>query len=174
MFRKKTQDKRIQFEDLFMSNYRSFFQMGIRLCGQREFTKDVIQSFFVEVWEKQVWEKDIEYISAYLHKAFYRKMLNELSKQARLLKVNDDNQIELPTPSYETLLIQQQQDQALHQTIANAISQLPDQQRQVLNMRFKEGMAYDEIASQTGKSKQTVYNQIHDAVKKMRKKMTQQ
>jgi RNA polymerase sigma factor (sigma-70 family) len=169
MFRKKAYDRRNQFEDLFMSNYRSFFQMGMRLSGQREFTKDVIQSFFVEVWEKQVWEKEVEYMTAYLHKAFYRKVLAEMKKQRRRAEVSMEESIELKIPSYEALLIELQQNEALQQRLNQAISQLPDQQRMVLNMRFQEGMNYDEIATQTGNSRQTIYNQIHAAVKKMRK-----
>jgi RNA polymerase sigma-70 factor (ECF subfamily) len=172
MLSRKTQDRRIQFEELFMSNYQAFFRMGIRLCGNREFTKDVIQSFFVELWEKEIWEKEIEYMPAYLQKAFYRKMCYEIKRQQKRPDANSGDPLELPTPSYETLLIQQQQAETLHKSISQAMQQLPEQQRQMLHMRFRKGMDYDEIASQTGKSRQTIYNQIHSAVKKMRKNLS--
>lgn len=174
MLSRKKQDRRMQFEKLFMSHYQAFFQMGIRLCGKREFTKDVIQSFFVELWEKEVWEKEIQFMPAYLHKAFYRKMLYELKKQQKRPETGAHPSAEISIPSYESLLIQQQEDLSLQKSISKAMAQLPLQQQKVLSMRFKDGMAYDEIASQTGKSRQTIYNQIHAAVKKLRKKFIEQ
>ena len=75
-------------------------------------------------------------------------------------------------PSFEETLIHLQEIQNLEHNIQTALDQLPDQEREMLNLRFQKGMEYNEIAESTGKSKQTIYNQIHSAVQKLRKILT--
>ena len=43
-----------------------------------------------------------------------------------------------------------------------------EEEKQVLQMRCQQGVSDDEIATNTGKSKQTVYNQIHSAIKRLK------
>ena len=157
-----------EFEELFISSYRIFFAIGYQLTRDKAFTKDVIQSFFVELWGKSIWEKEIKHPLAYLRKAFYRKVLNEIAldqkRAEELAKLNP-----LPAEaSYESWIIEQEEQFALQENLQKAITQLPEKQQEMLKLRFQQGMEYDEIASSTGKSRQTIYNQIHEAVKKLR------
>ena len=66
----------------------------------------------------------------------------------------------------EELKKQQEQEQ---KQIEKAFEILPTQQKEMLELRFLQGFSYQEIANNTGKSRQTIYNQIHTAIKKLRK-----
>lgn len=168
MSRNPSHEQRQLFERLFSSNYQTFFNIGFNICKNRDFAKDIIQSFFVELWESEVWEKDITDLNAYLFRSFYRKAIREFKKEKNRNLFSLEPGAEIPIPSFEDLWIEIQEQTNLQEKIALALDSLPEKQRAAMNLRFREGMGYEEIALKTGKSRQTIYNQIHDAVKKLR------
>ena len=157
-----------KFEELFLSNYTSLFSLGYRMCKDRDFTKDVIQALFLDLWQKQENIGKVDHWNAYLRKAFYRKMLKELKKEKANAEISNPLKSS-SVPSYEDLLVDLQAKIERQRELHDALEDLPDQQRKMIEARFIIGMSYEEIADTTGKSKQTVYNQIHGAVKKLRK-----
>lgn len=161
------------FEELFLTYYQSLFLVGYRLCANKEMTKDVLQSFFLELWEKRNQLNKVEHWNAYLRKAFYRRILQELKKNRLLTEqLTESNSSKKSTPSYETLLINFQSDITRQNDLKKALDNLPIQQKEMLNLRFYEGWSYEEIAANTGKSKQTIYNQIYQAIKKLKETLT--
>lgn len=160
-----------KFEELFLSNYTSLFSLGYRMCKDREMAKDVIQLLFADLWEKRNQLNEIEHWNAYLRKSFYRKMLEELKLNSKTNSLS--NTFKEPiVPSFEHLMIDLQNQIDRQRQLHDALENLPEQQRKMVQARFIQGMSYDEIAGETGKSKQTVYNQIFGAMKKLREWLT--
>jgi len=166
---KVIENQHLDFERFFMTHYKVLFGVGYRLCGDKELTKDLLQSFFLELWESRFQSQNIQYLEAYLKKAFHRKVVKALQKNTTQQVALKNQKQTLNAPSYETLLINSQIEKNKKQQLTTAISKLPEQQKEVLNLRFKEGLDYEEIAASTGKSQQTIYNQIHSAIQKLRK-----
>lgn len=165
----KSNEQRQVFERVFSSNYQTFFNIGFSICRNREFTKDILQNFFLELWEIEVWEKDIQDLDAYLFRSFYRKAIREVKNEQKRQEYTLPPYLEIPIPSFEDLWIEVQEQASIQQKINQAMERLPEKQRQALALRFQEGWEYDKIAKKTGKSRQTIYNQIHEAVKKLKK-----
>jgi len=166
--KKSVLDKR-EFENLFLSHYQSLFSMGFKMSGRRELTKDCIQSLFLELWENRGRLSEVEHWNAYLKKSLYRKIASELKKPLVNTKELNSSFSKHSDPSYEELLINFQNNESKRKDLHAALNNLPEKERKVLRSRFYEGMSYDEIAETTGKSKQTVYNQIFSAVKRLKK-----
>lgn len=166
---KVIENQHLDFERFFITHYKVLFNVGYRLCADKELTKDLLQSFFLELWESRFQSQNIQYLEAYLKKAFHRKVVKSIQK-------NKDNEIKLKNqeylysvPSYEDLLINSQTEKTQKKQLETAINNLPIQQKEALSLRFKEGLDYEEIAVSTGKSRQTIYNQIHSAIHQLRK-----
>lgn len=166
---KVIENQHLDFERFFMTHYKALFSLGYRLSGDKELTKDLLQSFFLELWESRFQSQNIQYLEAYLKKAFHRKVIKALHKNKKTQQGLDEQTIKSSAPSYETLLINFQTEQAQKKQLQIAIETLPEQQKEALSLRFKEGLDYGEIAASTGKSQQTIYNQIHSAIQKLRK-----
>ncbi len=166
---KVIENQHLDFERFFMTHYKVLFGLGYRLCGDKELTKDLLQSFFLQLWENRFQSQNIQYLEAYLKKAFHRKVVKTLQKNTanQLALKNQSNS--LSVPSYESLLINLQTEKKQKIQLETAINKLPNQQKEILSLRFKEGLDYAEIATSTGKSQQTIYNQIHSAIQKLRK-----
>ncbi len=166
---KVIENQHLDFERFFTTHYKGLFGLGYRLSGDKELTKDLLQSFFLELWENRFQSQNIQYLDAYLKKAFHRKVIKALQKN-KTTQERIKNQLETRyTPSYEQLLINFQTEAVQKEQLQIAIDSLPEQQKETLSLRFKEGLDYAEIASSTGKSQQTIYNQIHSAIQKLRK-----
>ncbi len=165
------ENQHLDFERFFMTHYKALFGLGYRLCGDKELTKDLLQSFFLELWESRFQSQNIQYLEAYLKKSFHRKIIKVLQKNKNIKEGLENREQLLNTPSYEQLLINFQTQEIQNKRLQKAINSLPDQQRETLSLRFKEGLDYEEIAKSTGKSQQTIYNQIHSAIRKLRKSL---
>ena len=160
--------KRKQFEEIFLAQYPTFLSLGISKCGDKEFVKDTIQLFFLELWEKEIWTTDIQAPKAYLFTSFYRKLYAELKKNSKLPDAFPDLSEAQPLAYFA-----QEQESIdyllqLQSQVLEAMNELPTEQQQMLRYKYQEGLEYQEIADFTGKSKQTIYNQIHSSLKKLR------
>jgi len=161
------------FEQLFTLLYQDLYSSGFRLCGDKELTKDSIQELFLELWQKRKQLSDIQNVKAYFKTSLRRKIIRKIKEQRkRNYQSLDDAIREIPVPSYEQLLIVAQDDLVEKSRLQKALKSLSPQQLEMLKLRFFKEMTYQKIAETTGKSKQTIYNQVFDAVKKLRKFMT--
>jgi RNA polymerase sigma-70 factor (ECF subfamily) len=55
----------------------------------------------------------------------------------------------------------------------NIVNSLPARQRELITMKFYEGLQYDAIVEKTGLTHRTVYNKIHEALNKIRQSFLQ-
>lgn len=139
------------------------------MAADAELTKDVLQSFFLEMWERRNRLGEVKDMGAYLHTSFHRKLLRELKARRTTIHLPDEKLNTESSPSWEALLIQSQEKKEEKEQLQNALNDLPSEQKRMLHFRFFEEMSYDDIAEKTGKSRQTIYNQVHDAIRKLRK-----
>ena len=157
----------LEFEQIFRSNYRPLFYIGYQMSENRALTKDVIQNLFLDFWEKRERLEEVQNWNAYLRKSMHRKMIEALKKEKRRSTSASLDKASIQ-PSYEALLIKGQSEQKKKQQLENAIRNLPAAQKRALDLKYKEGLSYDEIAELTGKTKQTIYNQIFAAIQKLK------
>ncbi|MEM6342259.1 MAG: sigma-70 family RNA polymerase sigma factor [Bacteroidota bacterium] len=156
------------FKALFHEHYRFLFAIAIKMGADRELAKDVIQSLFLGLWERRNRLQEVQHWRAYLKKALERDLIRAFTKQQQNQPIEETPLKDTASPSYESLLIQKERGKETVKDLQKALNRLPEQEKQVLKMRFQEGLSYDEIAASTGKSKQTVYNQIHSAIKRLK------
>lgn len=161
----KSEPYRAAFGEFFRRQYPALFAFGFRRCADRTLTNDLIQNLFLRLWEKRIDLDSIVNWDAYLRTALQRDLVRALQQRAR---TSGELPAELAQPDYETLLIEWQTDQETRERLRAALAELPPAQRAALNARFFEEASYDDIAARSGRSRQTVYNQVHSAIKKLR------
>ncbi len=165
---KNLSDRKREFEEVFLTHYQALMNVGMSIKADKEFVKDVIQLFFIEVWEKDLLARDITHLKAYLIRSFYRKMFQQLKKQKGFSERLDHEFKEMDQAALDEFVREETQVDEIQQRLNLAIEQLPEKEREIFRMKYMEGLAYEEIALFTGKSKQTVYNQIHSSIRKLR------
>ena len=132
--------------------------------------KDIIQQLFLYLWEKRETIQDARDVKSYLVTSFLRRLTADWkkSKQSGMLEVVWSSYPEDPQPNPEEKLIRKDEQSHLFQLLMDRINELPNRQKELITLKFYEGLSYQEIVQRTGLSHRTVYNKIHEGLKKLK------
>ncbi|MBX2925182.1 MAG: sigma-70 family RNA polymerase sigma factor [Chitinophagaceae bacterium] len=149
--------------------------MALRLGYAHDISADLVNHFFLDLLEKGVECKDIRNPQAYLSIAFRRKLINhyhksQKQKYAEALSVNEDSTI--PSIASEIELIESNDE--LIQKLRSAFKRLPARCRRVMYQKFYLGLTTEQIVAKTGLSSRSVYNNISEGIKLLRREMGRQ
>ncbi len=154
---------------LYQACYQQLYAYGFRLIADKEQTQDGIHELFCELWEKQNTLPQVSQVLAYLKICLRNKLLKQLKKGLLTQSMNNFTETEnLIEFSYEDLLIAAQQDEAGKRELRLGIAQLTATQREIIKLRFFEGLDYQAIALKLNLKPRTVYNHVHTAITKLR------
>lgn len=158
------------FMSLYKKHYHTLFFLGLREIKDANLVKDTIHQVFLYIWEKRNSLHSAKNVKSYLVISFLRKLSDDWKKAGRVssLQLVHSEYSEDATPTPEESLIYKDEQQQQVRQLLDSINELPSRQRELIQLRFYEGLSIDEIVHQTGLSHRTVYNKIFEALKKMR------
>jgi RNA polymerase sigma factor (sigma-70 family) len=161
-------------QDLFLALYKKYYHcllfIGLKEMKDAQLVKDTIQQLFLYLWEKRETIQEARNIKSYLITSFLRKLMADWNKSKRTggLQVVWNSYLEDPQLNPEDKLIKKDEQSHLFKLLMDRINELPNRQKELIVLRFYEGLTYEEIVSRTGLSHRTVYNKIHEGIKKLR------
>lgn len=136
------------FNYIYRIHAASLFGFGSQISKDPGMVQDCIQNLFIGLRRKRGSLSEVKSIKAYLFKCLQRDLIRELNKKggptynAEIME-GDSFRIEV---SFETKLIQQEQEGEQKAKIQVALNQLTVRQRQAVLLLYEEGMNYKEIA----------------------------
>ena len=154
------------FEQLFKEYYDATCRYVMRVIRDSDTTEEIVQSTFVNLWEKrELIRADISFKS-YLFRSAYNTALNYIKHQKVVSNyvAKKQEKIELVQQNY----VSHQPDFELQKKITDAINELPPQCQKVFRLSREEGLKYHEIADELGISKKTVEVHMGKALKMLR------
>ncbi|MEO6232670.1 MAG: sigma-70 family RNA polymerase sigma factor [Ferruginibacter sp.] len=161
-------------KELFLALYKKYYHcllfIGLKEMKDAHLVKDSIQQLFLYLWEKRATIKEAKNVKSYLVTSFLRKLTADWNKSGvscNLQAVTDDYSRD-PQPTPEEKLINKDEQKQLFNLLMTLINDLPNRQKELIVLKFYEGLSYDEIVEKTGLSHRTVYNKIHEALKKLK------
>ncbi|WP_316794724.1 RNA polymerase sigma factor [Pedobacter frigoris] len=165
-----TGDKKA-FLDLYKGLYRSLSVFGLRVCSDPDVVSDTVNQVFLELWEKHEFLPRVDQVESYLRTILKRKILKQIGHQQKLDRVisaiaKDGELTEMP---YEELIVKIQSDDLVKRRLSQALEKLSLQQRKLVQLRFYEGLSYEEVAATAQLTVRTAYNTIYEALKILRK-----
>jgi RNA polymerase sigma factor (sigma-70 family) len=144
------------------------FRYGIRFVRNEDFVKDCIQDIFFELWNRRDKIRQAESVKAYLFKALRLRIFRERSKweSSESLDENYEFIIEFDV---EANIIKQEVSKEICLKLHKILDSLPKRQKEIMYLRFYEGMDQDKIAEVMGLNRQSVYNLLHESIIRLRK-----
>lgn len=161
-------------KDMFLALYRKYYHsllfIGFKEIKDANLVKDAIQQQFLYLWEKRETIQIAENVKSYLITSFLRKLTLDWKRSGKAvnLLVAWNNYSKEPPPTPEESLIGKDEQNHLSRLLINHINELPARQKELIVLKFYEGLTYDEIVQRTGLTHRTVYNKIHEALKKLK------
>jgi len=130
-----------------------------------ERSRDVVQDTFIKLYKQDV-EKVRTGLKSWLYTVCRNRALDVLRKEKRMVSVDDEilglEHSKLPAPDAAT-----DNHERIEQLMA-LLDKLSDNQKQVIMLKFQQGMSYDEISAKTGLTSGNVGFLLHNGLKKLR------
>ena len=153
---------------LFDTYYPGLSAYGNRLQNSKQYTDDAVQELFMELWDRRHRVPEVLQVKAYLFKALKRKMLKA---NASLHTELDGLEGELLASNIEASIIEREQTDAVLASLEKACLSLTPRQREIIHLRFYEGLDYQEIADISAIGVSRVYNLMYEAMKRLKEFM---
>jgi RNA polymerase sigma-70 factor (ECF subfamily) len=135
-------------EEAYQRHGRALIRRAVRLLGNAEDARDLVQSLFVDLYQRRDAPMDL----AYLYRAVTNRcitLLRDVSNRARLLERHDGSLV----PPARTAC----DDQIIGIDLLTKVArELDDAETEVLTYRYLDDMTLEEIASLLGLSRKTV------------------
>ncbi len=156
-----------------MPYYDEIRMYAIRLTGDSAWADDLVQETYLRFLQVKV-EIQPSAQRAWLYRTARNLFIDQFRRQKRTRKVKNVIKSDiLPGLSQQP---SSQPHHALEQEesygeVFDAVDLLPDRQREVILLKFQQGLSYDEISQITGDTKTTIGWLLHEAITKLRKKL---
>ncbi|TJZ54769.1 sigma-70 family RNA polymerase sigma factor [Sphingobacterium olei] len=155
-------------QTLYMSYHKHLLHYGLRYTTDRELLKDSINNTFLYLWEKRDSLSAAKHVGNYIFRSYQRRLERDLKKHKDFEGSSSTQEGNDFYESDEVSFILRQEENIRIKTLKNAILKLPKRQRELIALRYYEGLSYDEIAAKTQLTKRAVYNQIHTAINSLK------
>lgn len=155
------------YEELIRLYYQELYSYGMRLVGHSDFVKDCIHDVFVHVWERRGRLGDTDDPRLYLLKSLRNRIVKEAGKQGKQSNF-DDLAPDLAEESHEDKVVAAEGMVLRDKKIAASLDQLTARQREVIHLRYFEGLPNTEVAEIMGISKPAVANLLHATLHSLR------
>lgn len=157
---------------IFECYYPLLHHYGRKMCQNSTLTEDVLQDFFLYLYEHRQSLKDLDSLKAYLFASFRRRLLRHLKRieKERHTPLHEVTHASCFVAfSKEELLIEAETSAIRHNLLIDSLNQLPQRQREVLYLRYYNQMSLEEISTVMEISKQGAANTLYKAFKFLRK-----
>ncbi|MCS3795519.1 RNA polymerase sigma factor [Niastella sp. OAS944] len=168
-------DKEALYE-LYTKYYHTLLFIGLKNIHDSDLVKDVIQQQFLYLWEKRNTLMEAKNVRSYIIISFLRRLTSDWVKARKRVNLEvaySKKEEEGFETSYEETLIIKDDHEAVSKNLMAVINELPARQRELIILKFYEGLSYDAITQRTGLTHRTVYNKIHEALYKIKQRLVQ-
>ncbi|HEY9261997.1 sigma-70 family RNA polymerase sigma factor [Chitinophaga sp.] len=154
---------------LYESLYFSLVNYGVRSCGDTDLTKDAINDMFLEIWDQRHKLPEVSNVKSYLFTYLRRKIFagirqTKKSSEAAGTYADSNEHHEL---SYEDCIVAIQTSEEVKQKIKRAMATLTPRQKELIQLRYFDGLSMEEVGKRAGITTKTAYNTLGAALKSL-------
>lgn len=152
------------FDSLYEKYWSNVVDEAYKRLGDKDEAKDIAQEVFTALWIRSR-ETPIENLPAWLYAVTRNQVYKLLQKHERFVPIPDLlSEMESADGGADSVLIQKE----LLRVYESMLASLPDQQRVIFNMRYRDELHPDNIALNLSLSPKTVRNHLGRALIKLK------
>lgn len=154
---------------LFLRHYDALFRYGLSVCSKEELIEDCLQELFYQLWEGREDLSDVQNVKGYLWISFRRRLMGQIKKKSETDNKSVQFQAKMKkVMSVEGTIIDSEKRSKTHEKLQQVFADLSTREREVLFLKYYEGMSYSEIENILGLEYQTVRNYMYRAIDRLR------
>ena len=137
----------ISYGQLYDDHYRALNNYGYKFTKDVSLIEDAIHDLFVKLWTNRSTLGDTPpSVRNYLYKALRNILFRKIKAQSRFSSLESDDYDYTFEVSCDNLLIEDEEEKLLRNTIKDILEKLPARQKEIVYLRFYEGLSYEEVA----------------------------
>lgn len=148
--------------------YAKLVHYGQKFTPNRQLVEDALQDLLIRLWLGRQRLSDTPSVKFYLLKAFRHQLFKSLNKSLRHSEVDEADMAELMVFSVEDQYIELESDLRFTSELTERLTHLPTRQREVIYLRFFQGLTIEEIADLLVIQTQSVSNLLQRALTNLR------
>ncbi len=162
--------------DAYMQLYNTYFKLlnnyGYKFTRDASLIEDAVHDLFVNLWAKKTELGNPVSVKNYLYKSLRNLLFRKMEKQQRFVNIDADEDYPFNFEvSFDTILIEDEQEKNLQRKIKEAVQSLPARQQEIVYLRFYEGLSYEEIADIMNLNINSTYKLLYKAIAKLQEKI---
>ena len=159
------------FEQLVTAYRDRVYRLALRLCGNEADADEAAQDAFLAAWRGLPNFRGESKFSTWLYQLVNHAAIDLLRREKRQVAAGDIDEVDAPdtAPSPHRLAERNEQRQAVRE----AVLALPEEQRQVVVLRFMEELSYEEIGAALHLPTGTVKSRLNRAKAALREILSQ-
>ncbi len=147
------------------------FSAATRMTNNRELAKDALQEVFIEIWNYRETLSDVNHIQSYLVKVLRNIVLKKIRKESLTGYSLVPESLLSSEQSVEEIMITADIDREKRSRLYRALANLTSRQKLILELRFNEGLSYEQIADRLSMNYQSVNNLAFRTIHSLRRQM---
>jgi RNA polymerase sigma-70 factor (ECF subfamily) len=154
---------------LYENLYFHLINYGIRISNDIEITKDAINDLFLELWDNRHKLPEVGNVKAYLFTYLRRKIMAGIRLSEKHSRAAGELAAtgELHQWSYEEYIVALQTSDEIKQKVKRAMANLTPRQKELIQLRYFDGLSMEELSERTGIATKTAYNTLASALKSL-------
>lgn len=156
----------IAFRHLFDFYKERLFTFAFGLTHSKVDAEEIVQDIFLKLWESRTTLSTIIYPQSYIYTMARNRALDLLASTGRNQKLIQKVWANITQSEELTEHILQAKES--QQLIYQAVAELTEKKQQIFELSRNDGLSHDEISNLLGISKQTVKNNLSEALKQIK------
>lgn len=155
---------------IFKAHYQALHHYGMKICPDDTLIKDLLQDFFLYLYDHRENLSELDHIRPYLFTSFRRRLFRQLKTDSR----KEDSLKKLFDEGYyihfsaEELLIEQEESANRKSILIQMLTNLPPRQQEAIYLRYYCDLSIKEIAVVMSISYQATVNTMYKAFTTLR------
>lgn len=149
---------------LYDHYYKTLMRYGLKILPNSQIVEDAIQELFLYLWEHKRCIENVNSVESYLLLSLRHRIYRQIKTQKA---IHHRNRIYIDDCVPEHSDSSANFDKEKEALFKESIRVLSDRQKQIIHLRFFEGLSTSEIASFLGIKRQSVYNCISTALSRL-------
>lgn len=166
LWRQYTSGDSDAFVALFQHLYSHMFNYGMKILPDEGGVEDGIQEIFLELWKRDT-KPDVQSIKAYLLSSLRYNLMKKSGRQKEIY-TSGENVYDVFDISREEYITQVETEKINKEKIREALTCLTPRQREIIFLKFNQGLSYEEISGIMHINYQAARNLISHAIRALR------
>ena len=138
-----------------------------RILDDLELGRDVVQETFLRLWQSDQAGRD-DHLAEWLFTVCRNRALDVRRKERRMRRLSEHQEQARPSRTLSPSAVAEKREAVGR--AAEALTALPENQQEVIRLKFQNGFTYRQIAGITGHSVTNVGFLIHTGIRSIRKR----